>query len=39
MALDGEKHVFLESRYPCRNEDGTVVGVIGISREVTERTR
>ncbi|WP_251981648.1 PAS domain-containing protein, partial [Salinibacter ruber] len=37
--IDGTKHVFLENRYPHRNEDGTIVGIVGISREITERKR
>ncbi|WP_103027819.1 PAS domain-containing protein [Salinibacter altiplanensis] len=37
--IDGEERVFLENRYPYRDEDGTVVGIMGISREITERKR
>ncbi len=37
--IDGQKHVFLENRYPYRDDDGTIVGVMGISREITERKR
>ncbi|MCS4193948.1 PAS domain S-box-containing protein [Salinibacter ruber] len=37
--IDGTKHVFLENRYPHRDEDGTIVGIVGISREITERKR
>jgi PAS domain S-box/PAS domain S-box len=37
--IDGKKHVFLENRYPHRDEDGAIVGIVGISREITERKR
>jgi PAS domain S-box-containing protein len=35
--VDGERHVFLDDKYPYRDADGTVVGVMGISRDVTDR--
>ncbi|WP_435361638.1 PAS domain-containing protein [Haloarchaeobius sp. DFWS5] len=35
--IDGERHVFLDDKYPYRDEDGAVVGVMGISRDITER--
>jgi two-component system, sporulation sensor kinase E len=37
LSIDGEKHVFLDNKYPYRDADGEVVGVMGISREITER--
>lgn len=37
--IDGEKHVFLTNKYPYRDEEGTILGVMGISREITERKR
>ncbi|MEF8817848.1 MAG: PAS domain-containing protein [Salinibacter sp.] len=37
--IDGNEHVFLDNKYPYRDEDGTVVGIMGISREITERKR
>ncbi len=33
---DGER-IFLSTRVPLRDTDGTVVGVIGIDRDITER--
>jgi PAS domain S-box-containing protein len=35
--IDGERYVFLDNKYPYRDGNGDVVGVIGISREITER--
>jgi PAS domain S-box-containing protein len=35
--IDGEKHVFLDAKYPYRDEDGEVIGLIGISPDITER--
>ncbi|MCB9640719.1 MAG: PAS domain S-box protein [Myxococcales bacterium] len=35
--VDGEEHVFDTKKFPLRVRDGEVVGVIGISRDVTER--
>ncbi|AQL42910.1 hypothetical protein BV210_09365 [Halorientalis sp. IM1011] len=35
--IDGEDVVFLDNKYPYRDEDGEIVGVIGISRDITER--
>jgi len=37
--IDGEKHVFLDNKFPYRDEDDEVVGIIGISRDITERKR
>ncbi|WP_424017239.1 PAS domain-containing protein [Halorientalis pallida] len=36
--IDGEKSVFLDNKYPFRDENGEIVGIIGISRDITERT-
>ncbi|WP_135364851.1 PAS domain S-box protein [Halosimplex halophilum] len=35
--VDGENRVFLDHKYPYRDEDGAVAGVMGISRDITER--
>jgi len=35
--IDGEEHVFLDYKYPYRDEDGEIVGLVGISRDITER--
>lgn len=35
--VDGEERTFLSEKFPYRNADGEVVGVMGISRDITER--
>ena len=35
-SIDGERHVFLDSKHPYRDERGEIIGVMGISREITE---
>jgi PAS domain S-box-containing protein len=37
--IDGERHVFLDNKFPYRGPDGEVVGIIGVSRDITERER
>jgi|GEM_PF-656550 len=37
--IEGEEHVVLTTKYPYRPDGRTVRGVIGVSRDVTERTR
>ena len=37
--IDGGEHVFLSNKYPYYDEDGDIVGIMGIDREVTERKR
>jgi PAS domain S-box-containing protein len=37
--IDGRRHVFLDDKQPYRDEDGAVVGIMGISREITDRKR
>ncbi|QPV62008.1 PAS domain-containing protein [Halosimplex litoreum] len=37
--IDGVEHVFLDDKYPYHDEDGDVVGVMGISRDITDRKR
>ncbi|WP_318567057.1 PAS domain-containing protein [Salinigranum marinum] len=36
--IDGTRHVFDDEKHPYRDEDGRIVGVVGVSRDVTERT-
>ncbi|MFC6976873.1 PAS domain-containing protein [Halomicroarcula sp. GCM10025709] len=35
--VDGEKHVFIDNKFPYRDETGEVVGLMGVSRDITER--
>lgn len=35
----GETRTFLTSKYPWRDENGQVIGVIGIGHDITERVR
>ncbi|WP_121821007.1 bacterio-opsin activator domain-containing protein [Halostella salina] len=37
--IDGERRVWLNNKYPYRNEAGEVVGIMGISQDITERHR
>jgi PAS domain S-box-containing protein len=37
--IDGRRHVFLDNKYPYRDADGDIVGIMGISRDITERRR
>jgi PAS domain S-box-containing protein len=39
MNLDqnGNKHWFLINKVPLRNSDGTLAGIVGIARDITER--
>ena len=36
---DGERRIFLSTKSPLRDEAGAIVGVIGVSRDITERNR
>lgn len=35
--IDGERHDFLDNKYPYRDEDGEITGVMGISQDITQR--
>jgi PAS domain S-box-containing protein len=35
--IDGQRRVFLNDKYPYRDEDGEIIGVMGISKDITER--
>ncbi|MDY3562233.1 PAS domain S-box protein [Gemmata sp. JC673] len=39
LVLNGVRRTFLSTKGPYRTSSGTVVGMIGISRDVTERNR
>ncbi|MFD1585786.1 PAS domain S-box protein [Halorientalis brevis] len=35
--IDGEKITFLDNKFPYRDADGEIIGVMGLSRDITER--
>lgn len=35
--IDGEKHVFIDNKFPFRDPGGDVVGVMGVSIDITDR--
>jgi PAS domain S-box-containing protein len=39
VAPDGRPHVLLSTKAPWRDADGRVVGVVGVSRDISERRR
>lgn len=39
ILADGSRKWFASSKYPVANSDGEVVGIVGISRDITQRKR
>ena len=39
VPVDGEERIFLSAKSPFSGRDGRVAGIIGISRDITERKR
>ena len=37
--IDGVERVWLTTKFPYKSPQGTVIGVIGVGREITERTQ
>ena len=37
--IDGDKRVFATEKHPLTDETGAVIGVLGLSRDITERKR
>ena len=35
--IDGEERTFLSEKFPYRDADGEIIGVMGISRDITDR--
>jgi len=38
-SVDGTEHIWLDTKYPFRDADGEIIGVMGISKDITERKR
>lgn len=36
---DGQEHVFVTTKHPYRSPEGRIIGIIGVSHDITERTR
>ena len=37
--INGERYVFLDDKYPYRNDKGEIIGVIGVSHDITARKK
>jgi len=37
--VDGEERIWLDNKYPYHDVDGDIIGVMGISKDITERKR
>ncbi|WP_254274162.1 PAS domain S-box protein [Haloarcula marina] len=35
--IDGREHIFSDNKYPYLDRDGSVIGVMGISQDITDR--
>ncbi|MFB6173010.1 MAG: PAS domain-containing protein [Halobacteriales archaeon] len=35
--VDGKEHVFIDNKFPYRDGSGEVIGIMGVSRDITER--
>ena len=39
LPIEGSLRTFLVTKAPCRDNDGQIIGVIGIARDITDRIR
>lgn len=37
--VDGEEKIFIDNKFPYRTNSGEVVGIMGVSRDITDRKR
>lgn len=35
--VDGREYIFIDNKFPFRDETGEVIGIMGVSRDITER--
>lgn len=38
LELQGKKHIFLSHKMPRRDKNGNIIGVVGVSIDITEQT-